>query len=153
MNFATPNLALANMYHNQHMDSCRELIKSASLFIKNLKLRFKFGITPTVYISLMEKYIRSSDIEEINEIEQLRDFSAQTNSFTFWKNEKEVDNVLLDKRSEISDEIADILIFIVYLADALDLDMSLAVTEKIRKNELKYPIDKSKNSNKKYTEL
>ena len=28
-------------------------------------------------------------IEEINETEQLRNFSAQTNSFTFWKNEKE----------------------------------------------------------------
>jgi len=70
-----------------------------------------------------------------------------------WKNEEEVNNVLSDKQSEISDEIADILIFIVYLADTLDIDMTSAVTEKIRKNELKYPIDKSKNSNKKYTEL
>jgi hypothetical protein len=41
----------------------------------------------------------------------------------------------------------------VRLADKLNVDLIAAANEKITANAKKYPIDKSKGSNKKYTEL
>lgn len=42
----------------------------------------------------------------------------------------------------IREELADITAFVLSFANALDIDLSTAVKEKIAKNELKYPADK-----------
>jgi NTP pyrophosphatase (non-canonical NTP hydrolase) len=44
-----------------------------------------------------------------------------------------------DKLAEIRDEVADTLIYLVELADALDIDPIAAARDKIAKNALKYP--------------
>jgi NTP pyrophosphatase (non-canonical NTP hydrolase) len=44
-----------------------------------------------------------------------------------------------DKLAEIRDEVADTLIYLVELADALDIDLIAAARDKIAKNALKYP--------------
>ncbi len=44
-----------------------------------------------------------------------------------------------DKLAEIRDEVADTLIYLVELADALDIDLIAAARDKIVKNALKYP--------------
>jgi NTP pyrophosphatase (non-canonical NTP hydrolase) len=49
---------------------------------------------------------------------------------------KNDDNILED----ISEELADIMIYIISLANNLDIDLSKAVTSKLEKNALKYPI-------------
>jgi NTP pyrophosphatase (non-canonical NTP hydrolase) len=46
------------------------------------------------------------------------------------------DNILED----ISEELADIMIYIISLANNLDIDLSQAVTSKLEKNAVKYPI-------------
>ena len=43
------------------------------------------------------------------------------------------------KRAEIRDEVADTLIYLVELADSLDIDLISAARDKIAKNALKYP--------------
>lgn len=53
----------------------------------------------------------------------------------------------------IKDELADILIYAHMLADNLDLDIDEIIESKLIKNNDKYPIEKSRNSNSKYTEL
>lgn len=53
----------------------------------------------------------------------------------------------------VKEELADVLAFAFLLADKYDLDVKQIVLEKIEKNALKYPVDKSKGSAKKYTEL
>ena len=58
-----------------------------------------------------------------------------------------------EKRKEISEEIADVLYFLLRLAQRYNIDLATELNKKIDKNEKKYPIDKSKGSNKKYTEL
>jgi len=55
-------------------------------------------------------------------------------------------------KAAIIDEIADIQVYLVRLADKLDVDILQAVEQKIQKNEQKYPADKVKGSAKKYTE-
>jgi NTP pyrophosphatase (non-canonical NTP hydrolase) len=72
-----------------------------------------------------------------------------------FKSEEEVEQMFRDqkKRKEITEEMADVLYFILRLAQRYDIDMSDELIEKIEKNEKKYPINKVKGLNKKYTEI
>ena len=75
---------------------------------------------------------------------------AELQELFLWKSEAEIKDI---KKETIEDEIADIFIFLTYICNEYDVDLLGAVKEKIKKNELKYPIEKSKGSNKKYNEL
>ena len=57
------------------------------------------------------------------------------------------------KREKIRDELADVLIYLVELADTLDVDLAAAARDKIGKNALKYPVEKARGNAKKYDEL
>lgn len=72
-----------------------------------------------------------------------------------WKSDKEVKDLFENptKKEEISDEMADVLYFLIRLAQRYDIDLSDALHKKMVKNEKKYPIEKAKGSNKKYTEF
>ena len=56
------------------------------------------------------------------------------------------------KKQEFSEEISDILFFILRLTQKYDIDLSLELENKIKKNGERYPVHKAKGSNKKYTE-
>ena len=55
--------------------------------------------------------------------------------------------------NEVAEELADVLIYCLYMADAMDFDVKEIILNKMGKNALKYPVDKSKGNAKKYTEL
>jgi dCTP diphosphatase len=55
-------------------------------------------------------------------------------------------------KAEVATELADVLLYLVRLADTLDIDLHAAATAKIAANELKYPADKVRGSARKYTE-
>ena len=55
--------------------------------------------------------------------------------------------------SEVADELADVLIYCIYMADAMDFDIGEIILNKMEKNALKYPVDKSKGNSKKYSEF
>lgn len=55
--------------------------------------------------------------------------------------------------SEVSDELADVLIYSYQLAMKLDLDVEKIMLDKMDKNEKKYPVNKSKGNSTKYTEF
>ncbi len=57
------------------------------------------------------------------------------------------------KIDKISEELADVINYCVLMADACGLDMDQIVRAKIRNNNEKYPIEKAKDSAKKYNEL
>jgi len=75
---------------------------------------------------------------------------SELQELVLWKNEKEIQSI--DKEI-IQDELADIFIFLTYIAVHFNIDLLSAVDAKIDKNGKKYPVDKSFGSNKKYTEL
>lgn len=54
---------------------------------------------------------------------------------------------------KIREELADVLNNLVRLSDKLGIDLLTAAAEKIQINETKYPVEKSRGSAKKYTEL
>jgi NTP pyrophosphatase (non-canonical NTP hydrolase) len=52
----------------------------------------------------------------------------------------------------VSDELADVLMYTVMLADKLGIDLLTACAAKIHKNAERYPADKVRGQSKKYTE-
>jgi len=70
-----------------------------------------------------------------------------------WKNEEEaIEHIRLNKE-KISDELADVLYWVLLIANDLDVNLNDSLSKKMDKNEAKYPVEKSKNNHKKYTEL
>lgn len=67
-----------------------------------------------------------------------------------WKSASEIESI---EKTKIENELADIFIYLTYLSNEFDIDLLEAVRKKIELNEHKYPVEKSKGSNKKYTEL
>lgn len=57
------------------------------------------------------------------------------------------------QKEEVEDELADVLFFLLRFAQRFDVDLAQALTRKMEKSEKKYPVDKAKGSNKKYTRL
>ena len=76
--------------------------------------------------------------------------AAELNELFLWKTDDEVENINKDRLKE---EIADILSFTFLLAEKHNLDVFDIVSEKIKKNAQKYPVDKAKGTAKKYNEL
>ena len=69
-----------------------------------------------------------------------------------WLTEEQSKNLPKDKLEEVETELADTLIYLIRLADKLDINLITAAQRKIEVNELKYPVEKAKGSAKKYTE-
>lgn len=76
--------------------------------------------------------------------------AAELNELFLWKDVKESEEV---DRERLKEELADVLAFAFLLAEKHGLDPMQIVMEKIRKNEVKYPVEKSKGTAAKYTEL
>ena len=70
-----------------------------------------------------------------------------------WLTEEQSKNLPQNKLDEVETELADTLIYLIRLADKLDIDLLAAAQSKIELNEQKYPVDKAKGNAKKYTEL
>ena len=56
-------------------------------------------------------------------------------------------------RGKVELELADVLIYLVRLADRLDVDLLAAASRKLEINATKYPIEQSRGNREKYTEL
>lgn len=76
--------------------------------------------------------------------------AAELNELFLWKKGDEAENINKDRLQE---ELADILSFAFLLAEKHNLDVCDIISEKIKKNALKYPVDKAKGTAKKYNEL
>jgi NTP pyrophosphatase (non-canonical NTP hydrolase) len=72
-----------------------------------------------------------------------------------FKSERELEEMLVDskKRTEIAEELSDVLYFLLIFSHRYNLDLSTELINKLEKNSLKYPVEKAWGSNKKYTEL
>ena len=66
-----------------------------------------------------------------------------------WKSNDEA----LANIDDMKDELADIIVYAIDFASVLGFDLNEIIRNKMKKNREKYPVEKAKNSNKKYTEL
>jgi len=69
-----------------------------------------------------------------------------------WLTEEQSSNPSPEKLAEIELKLADIQIYLISLAEKLQLDLVSAVEKKLALNARKYPADKVRGSSKKYTE-
>jgi NTP pyrophosphatase (non-canonical NTP hydrolase) len=79
--------------------------------------------------------------------------SAELIQLMQWFKGEELDRVICDKHDHLKDELADVLFSVLLLADELKIELGKAFLDKLEKTGSKYPVDKSKGSAKKYTEL
>jgi NTP pyrophosphatase (non-canonical NTP hydrolase) len=70
-----------------------------------------------------------------------------------WKTGEESARFAVDNRERVSEEIADVVIYLVELADITGIDLAKAIDAKLEKNAKKYPVDKSRGRSTKYTDL
>ena len=81
--------------------------------------------------------------------------AAELLELTQWKSDAEVAALPADpaSREALHDECADILLYLLLIAETAGIDLVAATRAKLLKNAQKYPIDKARGSRAKYTEL
>ncbi len=70
-----------------------------------------------------------------------------------WTSGAEADRFARENTERVSDEIADVAIYLLELCDNLGIDVIKAIDAKLEKNAAKYPVDKAKGVSTKYTDL
>src|SRR3990167_5598571 len=69
------------------------------------------------------------------------------------KSKEEVEEYVVEHKEEIGEELADVLYWVLLMSHDLGIDIEDALEKKIKKNEQKYPIEKSKGKHTKYNKL
>lgn len=81
--------------------------------------------------------------------------SAELIEYFRFKSLSEIEEMFLDssKKLKIGEELSDVLFFVLRFAQLYDIDLTTEFIRKISINDAKYPIEKCKGSNKKYTDI
>ena len=110
--------------------------------------------------SITEKIIQFRDAREWAQYHDPKNLSqalgieaGELQEIFLWKTAEESRKLSQKDISRVSEEIADIFIYLTYLCHEFKIDLFDATLKKIEKNSIKYPVEKSKGSNKKCNEL
>ncbi len=76
--------------------------------------------------------------------------AAELNELFLWKTQEQLSQT---DTSRIAEELADVLAYSFMIAEKYQFDIPAIMRDKIAKNALKYPVEKSRNLALKYTEL
>ena len=81
--------------------------------------------------------------------------AAELLELTQWKSDAEIGMLAddPDMHAALADECADILLYLLLIAETAKVDLAAAAQRKLAKNAEKYPVDKSYGSRAKYTDL
>lgn len=97
-----------------------------------------------------KKFHNPKDMAEAISIE-----SSELLELFLWKTKEESVEFVNNKKNheEISDEVADIMMFLIEFIDNCGIDIEKAIEKKLQKNAKKYPVNKAKGIATKYTKL
>jgi NTP pyrophosphatase (non-canonical NTP hydrolase) len=70
-----------------------------------------------------------------------------------WLTDEQSRELSTEARAAVEQEVADVLLYLVRLADKLGVDLEQAARTKIALNAEKYPVEKARGSSRKYDEL
>ena len=70
-----------------------------------------------------------------------------------WLTEAQSQQLPPETLNEVSNEVADVLLYLIRISDKLGIDLITAANAKILLNAEKYPVEKARGSSRKYTEL
>lgn len=114
------------------------------------------------FASLTAELLKFRDARDWRQFHSLRNLITSLNleaaellELTQWKTDAEIDALPAAAKSAeaLRDECADILLYLLLIADTAGIDLAGAARAKLLKNAEKYPVDKARGSRAKYTEL
>jgi NTP pyrophosphatase (non-canonical NTP hydrolase) len=81
--------------------------------------------------------------------------AAELLELTQWQSDEEIAAMASDpdRQEALGDECADVLLYLLLLAEAAGIDLAAATRRKLAKNEAKYPVDLAYGSRQKYDQL
>ncbi len=81
--------------------------------------------------------------------------TAELMELTQWKDDAEVEAAVgnPDYRDRMAEECADVLLYLLLICERAGIDLADAAAGKIERNAAKYPVEKSRGSARKYTDL
>ena len=112
--------------------------------------------------TLTAELLQFRDARDWQQFHSLRNLITSLNleatellELTQWKSYAEVEALSSDASTHeaLRDECADVLLYLLLIADKAGIDLPAAARAKLLKNGEKYPVDKSFGSRAKYTEL
>jgi len=111
---------------------------------------------------LTQRLLRFRDERDWRQFHSLKDLILSLNleasellELAQWKKEAVFEAEAADgvMHQRLQEECADVLLYLLLIAERAGIDLQLAAAEKIVANDLKYPVEKSRGSAIKYTKL
>jgi len=111
---------------------------------------------------LTDRLIAFRDARDWKQFHSLKDLivslnleSAELLELTQWKPDAVFEMEALEPatKARLAEECADILLYLLLIAERTGIDLTVAAGEKIEANALKYPVEKSRGTAAKYTDL
>jgi NTP pyrophosphatase (non-canonical NTP hydrolase) len=107
--------------------------------------------------SALREFARAREWEQFHSPKNLASAlsveSAELLEHFQWLTEEQSRNLSPDKRDLVAEELADVLLYTLQLADKLGIDPLDAAWKKLKVNEDKYPADRARGRSTKYTDL
>lgn len=120
------------------------------------------AVTAPTLAELTERLIAFRDDRDWRKFHSLKNLilsvgleSAELLELTQWKDDADVEASADDPafRARLAEESADVLIYLLLIAERAGFDLAAAATAKIDVNARKYPVEKARGNARKYTEL
>jgi len=103
----------------------------------------------------MDRFVKERDWEQFHSPKNLSMSiaieAAELMEHFQWLTVEQSKQLESDERSEIGEELADIVIYALSLSNVLGLDLSQTIVDKMEKNIRKYPRDRVRGKSHKYT--
>jgi len=114
---------------------------------------------PSELLVLRDKLRTFSDARDWDQFHSPKNLSmalmvevAELMEYFQWLSEEQSKNISMETKPNVAEELADILLYLVRLADKLDINLLETALHKLEKNASKYPAEKVRGSAKKYSE-
>ncbi len=111
---------------------------------------------------LTRRLIAFRDARDWKQFHSLKDLILSLNleasemlELTQWKKDDVFENSIKDPDigGALAEECADVLLYLLMIAERSGIDLLQAASAKIDKNEIKYPVEKSRGNARKYTDI
>ncbi|HEY9163807.1 MAG TPA: nucleotide pyrophosphohydrolase [Magnetovibrio sp.] len=113
-------------------------------------------------IALTQRLTQFRDNRDWRKFHNLKDLiqsvgieAGELMELTQWKTTQEVEDIIADPdfRARLGEELSDVFLYVLLVAERAGLDLAEEAHRKIDHNDAKYPVEKAHGNAKKYTEF
>ena len=109
---------------------------------------------------LIEKIVEFRDARDWKQFHNPKDLAlslvleaAEVLEHFQWKSKEEIEKYIVENKKDIGEELGDVFYWVLLMSKDLNIDITRALENKLKKNEEKYPIEKAKGKHTKYNKL